>query len=128
MILGLNHVLLLLVALQAKHFVADGPLQTRAMVEAKGIFGKPLGLLHALLHGLGTSIVFAGFGFPLVTAGAAGLCDLVVHYAVDFSKEQIVRRAGWTTQQAKFWWALSADQALHQMTYVALAWWFVTPA
>lgn len=125
---SVHAVLMLLIALQAKHFVADGPLQTRAMVEAKGVFGKPLGLLHAALHGIGTGVVFLAFGFPVGVVITVAAADAGVHYLIDFSKEQIVRRARWTTADPTFWWALSADQTLHQMSYVILVWWAVTPA
>jgi Protein of unknown function (DUF3307) len=126
MTVAVHTVLMMLIALQAKHFIADGPLQTRAMVEAKGVFGKPLGLLHAMLHGIGTGIVFLAFGFPVGVVMAVAGADACVHYVIDFGKEQTVRRAGWTTAHAYFWWALSADQTLHQMTYVTLVWLFVT--
>jgi hypothetical protein len=117
---SLEHILLLVAALQVKHFICDGPLQTRAMVEAKGYYGRPLGLLHALIHGVGTVLVFAGFGFAAAMALLLGLMDLAIHYHVDFTKENVVRNAGWTPAQGPFWWALSADQTAHQLTYVLL--------
>src|SRR5436190_23409269 len=93
---SLLHVLFLVAALQVKHFICDGPLQTRAMVEAKGHYGRPLGLLHALIHGAGTALVLAGFGFAASMVLLLGLLDLVIHYHVDFSKENVGRKAGWT--------------------------------
>jgi hypothetical protein len=49
------------------------------------------------------------------------LVDFVVHYHVDYSKENIVKKMRWTVKDGPFWWALSADQMLHQFTYLALA-------
>jgi hypothetical protein len=109
--------LLLLVGLQIKHFICDGPLQTKSMVDAKSIYGAKLGLVHAGLHGIGTYMVFALVS-PL--AGVLAAADFVVHYHFDFTKENIVKRQGWTFKDAPFWWALSADQMLHQLTYLAL--------
>lgn len=118
---SLLHVLVLVAALQVKHFICDGPLQTRAMVEAKGHYGRLRGLLHAFIHAAGTAVVLAGFGFTASTALLLGLLDFAIHYHVDFTKENVVRKAGWTPSQAQFWWALSADQTAHQLTYLLIA-------
>ena len=126
-LMSLELVLLLVAALQVKHFICDGPLQTRAMVEAKGHYGRPLGLLHSLIHAVGTVLVLAGFGFSATPVLLLGLLDLAIHYHVDFSKENVVRKAGWTPAQAYFWWALSADQMAHQLTYLLIAWLALKP-
>lgn len=118
---SLEHVLLLIAALQVKHFICDGPLQTRAMVEAKGHYGRARGILHALIHAAGTVLVLAGFGFAASIVLLLGLLDLAIHYHVDFTKENVVRKAGWTPSHAPFWWALSADQTAHQLTYLLIA-------
>jgi hypothetical protein len=112
--------LVILVGFQLKHFICDGPLQTLAMVQAKSHYGRPLGLLHAAIHAAGTLVVFlvAGTG----SAVSLALADFVIHYHVDFTKENIVERAGWTPKDGPFWWALMADQALHHLTYLLLAW------
>ena len=110
----------LVALLQIKHFICDGPLQTLAMVENKSIYGAWLGIVHSGLHGIGTLIVLllAGFSIPVVIGLA--VLDFVIHYHVDFFKENIVKYFRWGTKDAKFWWALSADQALHQFTYLIL--------
>lgn len=115
-----TQIFLLLVLFQAKHFICDGPLQTGNMVRDKGHYGRPLGILHAAIHGAGTlcTLLIAGLG-PVLAVKLA-LLDFVIHYHVDFSKERIVRSVGWTTAQAQFWWSLSADQMLHQLTYLLL--------
>ena len=117
---SLLHVLFLVAALQVKHFICDGPLQTRAMVEAKGHYGRYLGILHSFIHGAGTMLVLVGFGSAASTVVLLGLLDFAVHYHVDFTKENVVRSAGWTPTQAPFWWALSADQTAHQLTYLLI--------
>lgn len=118
-----ENMLLLLILLQVKHFICDGPLQTAAMVRDKGFYGRRLGLLHAGIHGCGTIAAFLIWGEIAIEAVAVlAVVDFALHYHIDFSKEQIVRRNGWTTAVPQFWWALSADQMLHQMTYLVLAW------
>ncbi|MBL8790529.1 MAG: DUF3307 domain-containing protein [Rhizobiales bacterium] len=115
-------ILLLLVLFQVKHFICDAPLQTGAMVRDKGHYGRVLGIVHAGIHGAGTLGTLLLFGALPLLAVKLALLDFVIHYHVDFSKEQIVRRAGWTTSVPQFWWALSADQMMHQLTYLLLAW------
>ena len=118
-------ILLTLAGFQLKHFICDGPLQTLGMVQAKSYYGRPLGVLHAAIHGVGTLVVFllAGTGSALLLA----LADFVIHYHIDFAKENVVKKMGWTTSTGPFWWALSADQGLHQLTYLALVWFSLKP-
>ena len=117
----ISSVLLLLAAFQVKHFICDGPLQTKAMVDQKSHYGAPIGVLHSVIHGIGTLIVLvAFFGFSAVVFGLAVL-DFAIHYHVDFTKENVVRMMGWTPSQGPFWWAMSFDQMLHHLTYLGLA-------
>ena len=114
-------ILFLLLLLQIKHAVFDGPLQRDWMLRDKGYYGKWGGIAHAGLHGLGSAcaLLLAGISFGL-SLGLAVL-DTVVHYHVDFAKETLVRYKGWTADQSHFWWALTADQMCHQLTYLAMA-------
>jgi Protein of unknown function (DUF3307) len=113
-------VLALIASLQAKHFICDGLLQTKVMVDSKSVYGDRMGLVHAALHGIGTALILAVFGFKLSIILGLAVLDMVIHYHVDYAKENIVKRAAWTSHDAKFWWALSADQMLHQFTYLLL--------
>jgi hypothetical protein len=114
-------VLVLILLLQIKHFICDGPLQTKAMVDGKSIYGNRLGLLHAGLHGLGSLVALAWFGLSWKLVFTLAIADMVIHYHIDFTKENIVRSRGWTTITREFWWALATDQFLHHLTYLALA-------
>jgi hypothetical protein len=113
--------LLLILLLQIKHFICDGPLQTKAMVDGKAIYGNRLGLLHAGIHGLGTIIALAWFGLDWTLVFSLAVADMVLHYHIDFAKENIVRIKGWTIAVREFWWALATDQFLHHLTYLAIA-------
>ena len=117
---SVTHALIVVAFLQLKHFVCDGPLQTLAMVKSKSIYGAPLGILHSALHGLGTGLVFLIAAFSPTLAIGLAVLDFAIHYHVDFTKENIIKYFGWNTDNAPFWWALSADQTLHQFTYLAL--------
>jgi hypothetical protein len=113
-------VLLLLLLLQVKHFLFDFVLQTPYQLRNKGTYGHPGGILHSGLHVLGTALVL-----PVVMP-ATGLWiwvlagEFVVHYHIDWCKEQITRR--WSKGNGPFfWWMIGLDQLLHQFTYLAIA-------
>jgi hypothetical protein len=112
--------LVLVLLLQIKHFACDGPLQTKEMVHAKGIYGKPLGILHSAIHGAGTFVVFAATGFSWTTVLLFAAVDFIIHYHIDFTKENIVRYFGWSMAVPYFWWMIALDQLLHHVTYIAL--------
>ncbi len=107
--------------LQIKHFICDGPLQTLAMVKAKGFYGRKQGVIHALVHGAGTSVVLMLFATPPALAGLLVVLDIVLHYHIDYGKERLVRQQAWTVNDNYFWWALTGDQVLHHLTYLLLA-------
>ena len=118
---SLTQLFLLLILFQVKHFIADGPLQTKAMVDEKGRYGAPLGLLHAALHCIGTFAVIAYVTHYFLWAVFLAAVDFAIHYHVDYLKERTVRYFGWTTNNGPFWWSIMADQMLHQLTYIGLA-------
>jgi hypothetical protein len=111
---------LLVAALQAKHVICDGPLQTLEMVKAKSHYLRAMGLAHAAIHGAGTTILLLLFGFEPVTALVASGLEFLAHYHIDYTKENVVKRFGWTTSDGPFWWALTLDQALHHFTYLVM--------
>jgi Protein of unknown function (DUF3307) len=120
-------VLLLLVTLQIKHVICDGPLQTLRMVKDKAVYGKPYGLLHGLIHFVGCLLVLLLWGISLPLAAGLALLDGVVHYHIDFTKENIVNQRGWSYSDGPFWWAIITDQTLHHMTAVLIVWLAVRP-
>jgi hypothetical protein len=114
-------ILLLLALFQVKHALGDGPLQTIGMVREKGFYGKAGGVYHAGIHGVGSLVALLVFGIAALPALVLAAVDTVIHYHVDFIKESIVRRNGWTQDKPAFWWALMGDQLMHQLTYLLLA-------
>lgn len=104
-----------------KHTIADFFLQTPYQYLNKGTYGHPGGFLHAGIHAVMTVPVF------LVLAPTSALFGLfilagefVVHYHVDWLKEQAVKKGGWQATDAWFWHALGLDQLAHMLTYVAI--------
>ena len=116
------HIVLIAIAyLMVKHAIADFFVQTETQRLEKGIYGATGGLTHSLTHIALTTPVFVLL--PGLDAGIIATllaAEFVLHYHIDWTKEQIVRRNGWSSHDTPFWWALGADQLLHGLTYVAL--------
>jgi hypothetical protein len=111
----------ILIALEIKHFICDYPLQTLYQLRNKGTYLHPGGILHSGIHALMTMAVFP-FAPPTVALGAGIVVgEFLIHYHIDWSKEQVIRRMGWTSNDREFWWAIGADQFFHHLTYIAIA-------
>lgn len=103
-----------------KHLVFDFLLQAAYQYRNKGIYGHPGGILHAGLHALGTTPVFLWIAPSMQLALAIMIGEFIVHYHIDWTKEQVNKRMQWTPEHAPFWWTLGVDQFLHGATYVAI--------
>ena len=114
-------ILIVILILQIKHFLCDYVLQSEYQYSNKGKYGHPGGIIHAGLQALFTIVAFVvitpslAFGFAIIVG------EFIAHYHIDWSKEQILKRRHWVFPQAQFWWVFGADQALHEMTYLAIA-------
>jgi hypothetical protein len=115
-----DSVVLLLLLLQVKHFVFDFVLQGPYQLKNKGTYGHPGGILHSGLHAFGTAVVLLVLAVPVGMLLAIVAGEFLVHYHIDWCKEQITRRYG-TGQNAFFWRMIGLDQFLHQLTYLAIA-------
>jgi len=104
-----------------KHAVADYYLQTPYQYRNKGTYGHLGGLLHAGLHVLFTLPVFLIIAPISLLAGALIVAgEFVVHYHVDWIKEQFVKRNRLTSENATYWQAMGTDQLAHGLTYVLI--------
>jgi hypothetical protein len=107
--------------LMFKHAVADFYLQTGYQFLNKGTYGHPGGLIHAGIHvALPPLVYLVLVPGSLLVAGAIALGEFALHYHIDWAKEQITRRNGWTAQSPGFWHALGTDQLIHGLTYLAI--------
>jgi hypothetical protein len=110
-----------LAILQVKHFICDYTLQNSYQLLNKGTYLHPGGLLHAGLHAFFTMAVFLVVLPTLALGLGIVVGEFLVHYHIDWAKEQVIRHTGWTPAQAQFWWAIGFDQLLHQWTYIVIA-------
>jgi hypothetical protein len=107
--------------LMLKHTAADFFFQTPYQYCNKGKYGHPGGFLHAGIHVALTPLVYlllAPASLLLALGIAAG--EFVVHYHVDWAKEQFGQRTNATPQTAIYWHALGIDQFLHGLTYLGI--------
>ena len=85
--------------LMLKHTAADFFLQTPFQYCNKGIYGHPGGFLHAGIHVALTPLVYLVIApASLLLAASIALGEFVVHYHIDWAKEQFTRRNGYTPQ------------------------------
>ncbi|MEO8667272.1 MAG: DUF3307 domain-containing protein [Bauldia sp.] len=107
--------------LELKHFIFDYLVQTPYQFRNKGIYGHPGGFLHAGLQALGTTAAFLAITPTLMTGIAIVVGEFIVHYHIDWTKEQWLRRAGYTPTDGAYWRIYGLDQFAHQATYVVIA-------
>ncbi|WP_421725906.1 DUF3307 domain-containing protein [Bauldia sp.] len=112
--------LVVLTILEVKHFVCDYPLQTTYQLANKGKYGHPGGILHSAIQAVGTMVAFIAVTPTLALGATIVVVEFLVHYHVDWSKDQIIRRAGFKVTDNAFWHAIGADQLLHHLTYLAI--------
>ena len=105
--------------LLVKHFVCDFVLQTPWQIAQKGIYGAPGGILHSGIHIAGTLVTLLAVRAPPTVVLTVLVVEFLIHYHIDWSKEQTVRRLGWK-HGARFWNAIGFDQLLHGLTYLAI--------
>ena len=119
-------VLLLLCLLQIKHMFADFFLQTPKMLSGRCNYVHSGRAQHAGVHVLGTILVLLPFAPPISFILIVGALEWVVHFHIDFGKARYSDSRQLTPAMASFWRAMGMDQALHQLTYVAMVWaWLV---
>jgi hypothetical protein len=110
-----------LIVLEIKHFVCDYPLQTRYQLENKGTYGHPGGIIHSGIQAVFTMLAFLVVTPTLLLGAAIVIGEFILHYHIDWTKENIVKHMGWTSKNREFWWAIGVDQLAHHLTYVLIA-------
>ena len=111
-------VIILLALFGIKHFIADFLMQYDYMLREKGIYGATGGVHHALVHASWTFLILVPFIHSADQLLILPLVDFVLHYHIDWAKQQLNR--GLTPADRQFWGWLGADQALHYLTYVGI--------
>lgn len=118
----INTVLLLIGLLLIKHMFADFFLQTPKMLSGRGEYWHMGRAQHAGVHVLGSIIAFVIIGAPVLFTVLIVAIEWVIHFNIDFFKGKYNDAKDLNPSQSLFWFAFGVDQALHQLTYVAMVW------
>ncbi|SHE83081.1 Protein of unknown function [Ruegeria intermedia] len=118
----LGTVLLLVALLQVKHMFADFYLQTPKMLSGRGVYFHAGRAQHALVHVIGSVIVFVIFGAPWSFILVIVALEWIIHFNIDFAKASYSDKKQLQPNQAAYWRAAGLDQFLHNLTYVGMAW------
>jgi len=105
-----------------KHFICDFPLQAFPwMYKNKGTYGHPGGVVHALIHFLGTFLVLGLIGIPMMVVLCCSIFDFIAHYHIDWAKMRLGAHYNLGPYTSEwFWILLGFDQLLHFLTYYAI--------
>lgn len=118
--------LILLILLTVKHLIADFVLQSSYILKNRRFYGHPSGFLHVGIHLVGTLLALVVVGTPAFLIAMMLTVEGLVHYHVDWAKDNLTLKLRLSHAQRRFWVALGVDQMLHQLTYIGLAtWWYV---
>ena len=118
--------LVLLSLLMLKHIIGDFFLQSDFILENRHRYGHLGGVIHVGIHALGTAIVISLISpVILVSLIVILIAEAVVHYHIDWAKDNLVNRMGYGVDDKGYWWLLGVDQYLHHLTYVAIVWYLL---
>ena len=118
----LESALILLVLLQVKHMFADFFLQTPRMLSGRGQYVQLGRAQHAFVHSVGSAIALVAVGTAQPLMVYIIVAEWLAHYHIDWGKGRYSDITQNTPTDAGFWRAVGFDQALHQLTYVAMIW------
>lgn len=115
-------ILILLLLLQLKHYIADFAIQTYQQTIRKGIYKDPVGISHSMDHICLTLIILLIFNAfhtlnPLMIFLLA-VTEGIIHYHIDYVK---VRYGSKDVTTHCFWNQFGLDQFAHQVTYLGMA-------
>ncbi|WP_275890929.1 DUF3307 domain-containing protein [Pseudosulfitobacter sp. DSM 107133] len=124
----ISSLLFLLFLFQIKHMLADFFMQTPRMLSDRGRYLHMGRAQHAGVHALGSALalVIVGTSLPLVLGIV--VVEWVAHYHIDWAKGRWSDHTAHTPADGGYWRAMGADQALHQLTYLVMAWVWVACA
>lgn len=110
-----------IIVLLVKHTIADYFLQYQFQFRNKGSYGHPGGLIHCAIHVTLTLPVFLLLPPATMTLALVIIAgEFVIHYHMDWSKEQLIKHYGLEQNNPYFWYLFGIDQLVHSITYVAI--------
>ncbi|MGR3344188.1 MAG: DUF3307 domain-containing protein [Paracoccaceae bacterium] len=113
-------ILLMIVGLELKHFVADYLLQFDWMIKGKGSVSKLGGYFHAAVHAGGSFAVLVIAALPTTFIIVMVIAEFAVHYMLDFGKVHYSKDVSSVDRPRLFWALNGLDQLFHHLTYVVM--------
>lgn len=114
--------LVILFALQIKHWYADFCIQTYMQTVKKGVWLHPTGISHSLEHVTASMFVLLLVSFFVtinpITIIWITISEGILHYIIDFVK---VKYGCKDNTKPLFWNQFGLDQLAHQLTYLLMA-------
>jgi hypothetical protein len=104
-----------------KHFLADFVLQSPYILDNRKHYGHPGGLLHVAIHLAGSLIALLIVGSAMSTILVLLAVEGIVHYHMDWAKDNFVAARDLNPREPLFWYATGFDQGVHQLTYIGMA-------
>ena len=113
--------LIALILLQIKHFLADYYWQADWMLEQKAQYGRLGGIAHASLHAILSlpALVVAAGGWDSLLAVIL-FAEFLLHYHIDWYKLKLRDQRKAENTDRFFWLLVGLDQLAHQLTYVGM--------
>lgn len=109
-----------------KHFVCDFALQGRfKQTHDKHLLTSEKGHRHALDHAVGTALIFVFVSSWALAQGQTifttivvfAVLDYVLHFIVDYLKNNFVRANDMKQSERQYWILTSVDQCMHTVCY-----------
>lgn len=100
--------------------LADYFLQTKAMLDGRDQYLHMGRAMHAAVHAVLSIVCFLLVGAPLGFIVVLVVAEWVIHFHIDWWKGWLTSGRDLTPNDAAYWRASGVDQALHQLTYVAM--------
>lgn len=110
-----------------KHFICDFALQGRFKgAHTKHLLTSCKGHLHAIDHAVGTALVFMFASSWAIIQGKTifvtiilfGILDYMLHFMIDWLKNNFVVANNMNQSQRQFWILSCVDQCLHTTCYL----------
>jgi hypothetical protein len=117
-------VLIVLMLFQVKHVIGDFFLQSSYILSNRMFYGHPAGMLHVGYHLIGSAICLLIVGCDFSMIAILLLVEGLIHYHVDWAKDNYIARKSITPKEARFWNLLGFDQLLHHLTYIGMTGYF----